>query len=221
VDTTLEVEVGPVDDGELRREEILEAALALFSEHGYRGTTIKAIAAQANLRSSALLYWYFTDKEAILRACLERFGAVLVDPEAEHEQFDQPPQEFLPRVMHGVLQRVGDDRTVAALRIVSSEATLLAERGFHLDAVRPVNLFSVLRDYLQHQVRQGNLRPHDSSVVARMLVGQLTLSIQTRGATASMLSAPIDAQVLVQETLQVLLHGLSRDSGPTLDLGPA
>jgi hypothetical protein len=35
-----------------------------------------------------------------------------------------------------------------------------------------------------------------------------------------MLSAPIDAQVLVEETLQVLLHGLSRDSGPTPDLGP-
>jgi AcrR family transcriptional regulator len=53
-----------------RRREILEAALRVFSERGFHGATIKEIAREAGIRSSALIYWYFEDKEDL-------FGEVL------------------------------------------------------------------------------------------------------------------------------------------------
>jgi TetR/AcrR family transcriptional regulator len=46
------------------RETILEAALAVFSQHGFRGATLDMIAAQAGLSKPNLLY-YFPSKEAI------------------------------------------------------------------------------------------------------------------------------------------------------------
>ena len=52
------------------REKLLETAMALFSEHGYTNTSIRNIAVTADV-SVGLLYHYFENKEAVLRAVLD------------------------------------------------------------------------------------------------------------------------------------------------------
>ena len=52
------------------RKAILEAALQVFSAHGFRGSTIDRIAERAGLSKPNLLY-YFPSKEAIYLAVLE------------------------------------------------------------------------------------------------------------------------------------------------------
>ena len=54
-----------------KEELILEAALDVFSKHGFRGATIDQIADQAGLSKPNLLY-YFRTKEAIHRQLLDR-----------------------------------------------------------------------------------------------------------------------------------------------------
>ena len=51
------------------REAILAAAAELFAAQGFPGTTIKEIAAKAKV-NSALLYYYFEDKEGLYREVL-------------------------------------------------------------------------------------------------------------------------------------------------------
>jgi AcrR family transcriptional regulator len=46
---------------------ILEAAAALFMQHGYEGATIAAIAARAGV-SRAAIFWHFSDKESLFEA---------------------------------------------------------------------------------------------------------------------------------------------------------
>jgi AcrR family transcriptional regulator len=53
-----------------RREELLAIALKLFSESEYTSVTIKAIAKEANV-NTALLYYYYEDKDDLFRAALE------------------------------------------------------------------------------------------------------------------------------------------------------
>jgi AcrR family transcriptional regulator len=55
----------------VRRPLVLDAALAVWAEHGYRGTTMAAIAAQAKV-SKPVLYECFDTKDAVLRALLDR-----------------------------------------------------------------------------------------------------------------------------------------------------
>lgn len=70
------------------RKLILEAALEVFSQHGFRGATLDQIAAQAGLSKPNLLY-YFDSKEAIHRLLLtdllDSWLAPLraIDPEGE------------------------------------------------------------------------------------------------------------------------------------------
>lgn len=60
------------------RDLILDAAEGLFARQGFAATTVKQVAAAAGV-NSALLYYYFRDKEAVYRAVLERRVQVLVE----------------------------------------------------------------------------------------------------------------------------------------------
>jgi AcrR family transcriptional regulator len=55
--------------GEERRESILKAARQVFAEHGFRGTTTRALAEAAGV-SEALLFQHFPSKEALYAAML-------------------------------------------------------------------------------------------------------------------------------------------------------
>jgi AcrR family transcriptional regulator len=61
----------PYPVGVKRREEILEAALELFSVQGYRGTPIADVAARVGLSVPGVLH-YFASKEELLAAVLQR-----------------------------------------------------------------------------------------------------------------------------------------------------
>src|SRR5438067_6267949 len=82
-----------------RRAQILDAALHVMAEHGFRGASIKRIAERAGLRSPALIYWYFKDKEALLEALLEQLSPFLSEVAALERLLDYPPEEVLPRLV--------------------------------------------------------------------------------------------------------------------------
>ena len=56
---------------EAKEEQILEAALEVFSLHGFRGATVDQIAEVAGMSKPNLLY-YFRTKEAMHRALITR-----------------------------------------------------------------------------------------------------------------------------------------------------
>jgi AcrR family transcriptional regulator len=56
---------------EQRREQLLDAALGLIGEHGYRGASMEAIARRAEV-AKPVVYRTFTSREALLMALLDR-----------------------------------------------------------------------------------------------------------------------------------------------------
>ncbi len=61
----------PAPSASQTREQILEAAERVFAVQGYEASSIKDLAAAARV-NSALLYYYYGDKERLYRAVLER-----------------------------------------------------------------------------------------------------------------------------------------------------
>lgn len=57
--------------GDRSREEILDAAQNMLSQHGYEGASVSRIAAASALSSSSI-YWHFGSKVGILTAVMER-----------------------------------------------------------------------------------------------------------------------------------------------------
>ncbi|MBW2279502.1 MAG: TetR/AcrR family transcriptional regulator [Deltaproteobacteria bacterium] len=77
---------------EARRREILEVAALLFAERGFEKTSIKALAAEAQV-STSTIYTYFADKsdllEQVVRSRLDALlGGLLADVDAVDDPLD-------------------------------------------------------------------------------------------------------------------------------------
>jgi TetR/AcrR family transcriptional regulator len=79
------------------RRAILDAALDVFSAHGFRGATLDRIAEAAGLSKPNLLY-YFPSKEAIHVALLSQLMDTWLDPLRELDPGGEPVAELLAYV---------------------------------------------------------------------------------------------------------------------------
>ena len=78
---------------EEKEEAILEAALDVFSAHGFRGTTIDQIAEVVGMSKPNVLY-YFRTKEAMHRALIERVLYTWLDPLRAFDADGDPESEI-------------------------------------------------------------------------------------------------------------------------------
>jgi TetR/AcrR family transcriptional regulator len=78
---------------EAKEEQILEAALEVFSMHGFRGATIDQIAEVAGMSKPNLLY-YFRTKETMHKALIERVLDTWLDPLREFDADGNPEAEI-------------------------------------------------------------------------------------------------------------------------------
>lgn len=78
---------------EEREAVILEAALEVFANHGFRGATIDQISEQAGMSKPNLLY-YFPTKDAIHRLLLDRLLDTWLDPLREIDPEGNPLTEI-------------------------------------------------------------------------------------------------------------------------------
>ena len=72
--------------GRIRREDIITAAVAVYAEAGYHGSSLREVARRVGITHAGLLY-YFPTKEALLAAVLERRDA----EDVEREHLTVPP----------------------------------------------------------------------------------------------------------------------------------
>ncbi len=79
------------------REAILDAALDVFSAHGFRGATLDQIAEVAGLSKPNLLY-YFPSKEAVHKAVLTGLLDTWLDPLKAMDPAGDPVEEVLAYV---------------------------------------------------------------------------------------------------------------------------
>jgi TetR/AcrR family transcriptional regulator len=199
---------GSAPDDSDRRSQILDAALHVMADHGFRGASIKRIAERAGLKSPALIYWYFKDKHAVLEALLRRmspFFGVLAEAEGS---LDEPPEQVLPRIVSSFLAAAEQPANRRVFRVLLSEvarhpavATFFAERG-------PLVVLSFLERYLARQVELGRLRPHDARAGARAFMGMLIVYVLGREVFPVVGAGFPNVDEYGKEVTEIFLHGL-------------
>lgn len=68
------------DKSDASARKVLKAALSLFSRQGFRATSMRQLARRSGL-SVGNLYHHFGNKEAIFQRLIDRYWAVLLDPD--------------------------------------------------------------------------------------------------------------------------------------------
>lgn len=167
-------------DGLLRRQEILAAALRLFSERDYSAITIKDIAQAADVNTS-LLYYYFVDKEALFRASLEEAVGAAMQDYAEIASKHSGPVDLINDWFQMHVERTSDIRRVVKILIDYSSSN---SQTRVLDDVVS-KFYDVEIDVLSRAIRRGQrdglfngVSPRTAAIFASMhLDGVMVRSI--------------------------------------------
>jgi AcrR family transcriptional regulator len=108
----------------VREQQMLDAAVKMFSANGYHETSMDAIAAQAEI-SKPMLYLYYGSKEELFGACLNRELARFIDEVRADMDLEEAvklsPRELLRRTILSVLQYIDANR--ASWIVLYTQAT--------------------------------------------------------------------------------------------------
>jgi AcrR family transcriptional regulator len=194
--------------GVSRRAEILSAARRLFLADGYERATIRKIASAVGV-SSAALYLYFPDKDAILRGIAEdTFGALL----ARLEDARHGPGDALTRMRAGMQAYIAFGRAhpdeyrltfLSKMMSVSSPGRTAQACG---DIEAADRTFNLLVQDSRALIEAGIFRPIDPLEAAE------TLWACMHGATAILIDhtehLTTDSDVLADRVVDIALCGM-------------
>jgi AcrR family transcriptional regulator len=139
-----------------RREQIVEAAVRLFAQHGFDGTSTRRIAQEVDI-TEGLIFHYFPTKADLLTAVLETrhsfLGALRTTLAHEH---DQSATVVLPRIAQEWLLTLRREATFTSVLLGTAQTN--PQVGAVLQTMIEQGTTS-LATYLRGRIEAGELRP--------------------------------------------------------------
>ena len=104
----------------VREQQMLDAAVQMFSVNGYHETSMDAIAAEAQI-SKPMLYLYYGSKEDLFGACLNREMGRFIDVVRADVDFQQSPNDMLRNTIASFMRYIDTNR--ASWIVMYTQAT--------------------------------------------------------------------------------------------------
>jgi TetR/AcrR family transcriptional regulator, fatty acid metabolism regulator protein len=191
---------------DFRRDQIIRVATRLFGERGSVDVPMDEIAAEAGVARSTV-YVYFTSRDELLQACLQRMYELLqAGLQAGRETEDTAPAR-LRTTIRGLLEQI--DQNPAFFRLAM--ATQAAGNPTSAEAVDAqlssiaLHLAQHLMDIVDDGIRDGSFHKIDPERAATLIGQQLLGALMVRAGEPS--SLPRDGASA--EIAEFLLTGLA------------
>jgi len=155
---------------EVRQEQIAEAALRLVASQGMKGLSVAGVARRVGLVPSAI-YRHFQNKDALVQAVLDLFGAkILGNVQAVYRE-TKDPLERLRRLLMRHARLIRENEAIP--RVIFSEEVY--SRSSEMRA----RLHGIVKEFLdrvaeivQEGQREGRIRPDlDPGTVSLVFIG--------------------------------------------------
>lgn len=164
--------------GDKRREQILQTAVNLFSQRGFKGTTTKEIARAAGV-SEAMVFRHFATKHALYGAILDNKGCedgVRRFPWEENETLQEAIRQkddfavFYNIAFDALNKHQADVGFMRLLFYSALEEHELADRFFNEFISR---IYEFIGGYIKQRQTDGAIREMDPRIVVRSFLGML------------------------------------------------
>jgi AcrR family transcriptional regulator len=193
---------------EARPAEILEAALDLFTERGFKATRLEDVASRAGL-SKAAIYLYFKDKTSLLVALVQAMAGANINLASGMVAQHQGPVAPLLRQLLGFMAgRIDQSRMPDLMKLVISESRAHPEIGrFYLDNVIGKGL-PLFESVIERGVSSGEFRKVDPRLTVKCLVGPMVLAAIWKSAFEPIGAEPIDIAALATHDADLIIRAL-------------
>jgi len=161
-----------------RRDQIITVARQLFARQGFRGTTTRQIADQAQV-NEAILFRHFRSKEALYWAVLDELSRqrnsrgnlqALIEERARSGK-PQADEAFFSAIAEGILERSRRDPTLLRLFLFSAlERHSLSQRFFR---TYTTVYWDLLAKYIRGRMRAGDFLTMNPLLAARSFIGMV------------------------------------------------
>jgi AcrR family transcriptional regulator len=166
---------------EYTRQNIVKAAIALFAERGYDGTSIRAIVSKARVNQAAINY-HFKGKEGlyfeVLKVAFE--GYLRLDNFDPERLKDMPPEDALRSFVHQQLRPLlGRDQVSRYIRIFAWENVRPSKvlTNFVKTGAMP---FLASATELVRRILPADTSDQDAMCAAISLMGQCSVFVRNR-----------------------------------------
>jgi AcrR family transcriptional regulator len=191
-----------------RPAEILEAALDLFTERGFKATRLEDVASRAGL-SKAAIYLYFKDKTSLLMAIVQATAGANINLAGSMiAQHQGPVAPLLQQLLAFMAGRIDQSRMPDLMKLVISESRAHPEFGrFYLDNVigEALPLFQTL---IEQGIATGEFRAVDPRLTVKCIVGPLVLAALWKSVFVPIGAEPINIEDLVRLHADFILRAL-------------
>jgi AcrR family transcriptional regulator len=195
------------EQAEARHQEMLDAALEEFLEHGFELTTIEMVAARVSM-TRRTVYALYADKAALFNAAVQRAIERQIVPPDVLAGFDQGD---LAATLESVARlRIGQVMTPNGLRlqrIINTESYRFPEiftANFEQSA-KPV--LDYVAGVLDRAIAGGKIAPTDSRFAASAFMS-MVVGGQVRAIVSGRMPTPAELDKRVTFTVRLLLDGL-------------
>src|SRR5579859_3941748 len=193
-----------------RRKQLIEVAIGLFAQQGYRGTTTRQIADRAGV-TEAIIYRHFPTKEDLYWAVLEeqcRARQEMRKSEAPDDK-NLSDEQIFSTVAEGILRRNIQDPTLTRLLFFSAlESHGLAAR-FYKTFTAPY--FDEMAARIRQRIESGRFRDVDAGLAARTFIGMVFYFYQTQHLFLGEETPSYDVKKVARSIAKMWLQGVSAE----------
>ena len=189
-----------------RREQIIDAAMRVFSQKGFTRATNKDIAREAGI-TPGLIYHYFENKEALLRAIIEARSPLRLISSLSPQTLMLPPEVFLRFIILQVLVIVEEEKFVQLLRMFLPEIIHNPNMS-QLGAGVLQRGLGFLASYFASKMQAGELRLGDASLAAQVCMGSVIGFVLRRQIIRDAVALEYSHEQIADAVVETVLKGL-------------
>jgi len=193
-----------------RPGEIIAAALDVFVERGYEAAKLQEVARRAGV-TKGTLYLYFDSKEALFKAVVrETIVPVIAQGEALARSFTGSARELVERLVREYWRLVGETALAGIPKLMMAEAATFPElTRFYYDEV-VTRGHRLMAGVIERGVKNGEFRPVDVMVAAKLAMSPLIHATVARRAFASCMPETFNVQQYLDTHIDLYLHGIAQ-----------
>lgn len=194
---------------EERRAAILQTAVRLFADKGFRGTTTRELASAVGV-TEPVLYEHFRTKRDLYSAIIgEKATEGMATLRALQDRYEDAADDmgFFRALGDAIVQWYIKDPTFVRLLLFSSLEGHELKDLFH---ERSQDFFSIVSNYIDRRIAVGAMRPVDSAIAGRAFFGMVAHYALT-GLLFGCAPFAKDPQQVVEEMSAIFLRGMSTE----------
>ena len=192
-----------------RRGQILRGAMELFAEKGFRGATTREIARHLGI-SEALMFKYFSTKEALYRAIIQKKtdGSEEMFFPKEAIQAKDDRQVFRSVASYLISKNTEDPTFMRLIQYGALEGHELSRIFFETHAIERTKLLS---NYIRQRIKEKAFRKVPPLLAARAFMGMILHYVQSQEIYDLKKFFHFSQKKVVDTFVDTFLNGLTGD----------